>query len=130
MIEPLSILIAEDDDALRRTLEMLLLSSGHRIVAARDGAEALVALDGQPVDLVITDVLMPKMDGLEFIREIREHRPELPIVAISGGGKFVDGRYCLTAARAFGASAALAKPFGRDELNSAIDRAIPRGRAA
>jgi CheY-like chemotaxis protein len=123
-LTPLSLLIAEDDPALRRMLGTLLRAEGHQVVFAANGNEALKALERGSVDLIITDVMMPEKDGLEFIEEVRLKRPLLPIVAVSGGGRFVaDKPYYLNVAKHFGATICLPKPFSRQELLSAIDEA-------
>jgi DNA-binding NtrC family response regulator len=127
---PISILLAEDDRALSQVLAQILRLDGYRVVCAADGAEALRTLARETVDAVVTDVLMPRKDGLEFIQEAHRAWPSLPIVAISGGGELVTGDYCLFAARTFGATVALPKPFDHDQLVAAIDRACTAAHSA
>jgi CheY-like chemotaxis protein len=124
MLPSLSILIVEDDKGLRQTLGMLLKSAGHRVASAGNGKEALKELDRESIDLIVTDVLMPEKDGLEFIQEVRQKRPFLPIVAMSGGGSHVvDKLHYLDVAKILGAAVSVPKPFSSEQMLSAIDRA-------
>ncbi len=111
MRPPLSILVVEDDPNMRSMMGLLLQSAGHAVVESEDGVAASAILKRERIDLVITDVVMPKKDGLEFIREVRQQWPKVPIVAVSGGGDHLDGTYCLKVARSLGAAATLEKPF-------------------
>ena len=129
-VESLAILLAEDDESIRSVLTELLQLSGHTVVSTKDGEDALAALRRESIDLVITDILMPRKDGLEFIEEVRRLQPLLPIVAISGGGGRIEGRYCLATAKSFGATVAIPKPFTPEEILSAIDEAWIKGNAA
>jgi CheY-like chemotaxis protein len=82
------LLIVEDDDDVRRQLEDFLALSGYETISARDGGEALEWLSRQPADLVITDLLMPRLGGHELIKRIRETKEwaEVPIILLSGYG--------------------------------------------
>jgi CheY-like chemotaxis protein len=124
MVHALSILAIDDFPAMREMLLAFLKGAGHRVICADDGKMGLQILARQPVDLVVTDILMPEKDGLEFIREVRQGYPALPIIAISGGGTVMAGEYCLTAAKSFGATATLRKPFSRHQLFVALDEAM------
>ena len=126
------ILLAEDDPALRRLLAAILEEAGHRVLAVADGEAAAEALQAFTPDLVVTDILMPRRDGLELIRAIRGSRAGTPILAISGGGTSGMDEV-LRFARLLGADATLAKPFGLVELHGAVDRLLqerPLRRAA
>lgn len=80
------ILLAEDEPALRRLLARLLRLNGYAVTEAADGVEALqlVSSQGRPPDLLISDVVMPKMGGLELAVELRLLHPQLPVLFISG----------------------------------------------
>jgi CheY-like chemotaxis protein len=119
----LLILIAEDDPAIQVTLGAFLHSAGHRVIPAQNGNEAAALLGTAPIDLVVTDILMPGKDGLEFIQEVHQRRPDLPIVAMSGGGNVLGGAFCLRLAKSFGATVAIAKPFSGDQILAAIGAA-------
>jgi DNA-binding response OmpR family regulator len=109
------ILLTDDDESFRRMLRLTLVRLGHTVDEARDGAQAWAKFQEQPVDLVIMDLIMPEKEGLETIRQFRENRIAVKILAISGGGR-VDARDMLTVARQFGADAALPKPFSNEQL--------------
>jgi DNA-binding NtrC family response regulator len=120
------ILVVDDDPEIRSTLKKLLERSGHDVVIAADGRGAETALSKSSFDLMVTDIVMPDQDGLEVIRITRVAHPELPIIAISGGGRLRTGNY-LRLAKAMGAVSAIEKPFEFDdflrEVNAALEAA-------
>ena len=113
------ILVVDDDEALRRTLCQTLERADYDVVGAADGAAALKLYRQQPVDLVITDLIMPEREGIETILELRRLRPDLKIIAVSGGGLMAPAAY-LAPARPLGAAMALAKPFTSEEILQAV----------
>lgn len=78
------ILLAEDDRNLSRSMDILLTLEGFQVVAVYNGEEALHKLVQQPYDLLITDIVMPNLNGLELIQKIRRLNPMLPIIVVSG----------------------------------------------
>ncbi|WP_211826798.1 response regulator [Kistimonas asteriae] len=117
-----AILVVDDVVELREELALCLEDEGFRVFQAENGVEALNVLKQQEdVSIVITDILMPKMDGMELCTEIRKSRPGMKIVAISGGGKVSEenhnlvGSYLRKAQRE-GADVILEKPFALDDL--------------
>jgi DNA-binding NtrC family response regulator len=115
------ILIIDDDVAVRTTVRHLLERAGYQIVEAGDGREGSRMLDG--VDLVITDLLMPEVDGVDLLGMIRREGLTVPVIAMSGGGK-VDSKSYLDVAKALGAFATIAKPFELDHLLSTVRDAL------
>jgi CheY-like chemotaxis protein len=79
-----SILVVDDDPAVRTTVALLLERSGHRVAIAADGRAGIAALAAGGVDMLIVDLFMPGMDGIETIREVRKYQPQLPIIVMSG----------------------------------------------
>jgi CheY-like chemotaxis protein len=79
-----SILVIDDDPAVRTTVRLVLERDGHAVTVAADGFAGMTALADGAVDLLIVDLFMPGMDGLETIREVRKHHPALPVIVISG----------------------------------------------
>ena len=102
--------------------EMLRLE-GHEVRVAENGKEAVHHVLNQFFDLVITDLIMPEKEGLETIADIRKANRNIPIIAISGGGRIGPQDY-LETAKHIGANTTLAKPFARRELISAVDALI------
>ena len=117
------ILIADDDAAVRHMLRQVLEGEGHQVEDAADGWEAIVRYRRHPADLLITDILMPDVEGVGAIRELLRHYPDAKIVAISGGGDTGPGE-CLGLAQAVGAHRTLAKPFGRREILAVVNELV------
>src|SRR5258708_6294685 len=110
-----AVLLIEDDPQYRKVVRAMLEASGHVVRSAADGNYGIEAFTEHRPDLVITDMIMPHLDGIETIRVLRDLDPTVPIIAISGGSKTV-----LMFARTAGAVAAIAKPFDADRLLSAV----------
>ena len=80
-----NILIIDDEKAIRKTLSEILSYEGYKIDEAGDGEEGFTLFQMQPVDLILTDMSMSKMTGLQFIAKIQAHAPQIPIIGMSGG---------------------------------------------
>lgn len=120
-----NILLIDDDELLRDTVLQMLEMDGHRVTEAASGEAGLRAYgQGQGFDLVITDILMPGLDGTRVIVELRQRSPHLPIIAISGGRRMLSPQFNLATAAVAGATLQLAKPFGRQELQAALAKAM------
>ena len=109
------VLVVDDEEEIRTVLREVLEWAGHQVTEARTGAEGLQRYREAPVDVVITDILMPEISGLELIKALRESFPTAKIVAISGSGAQM-----LDMATQLGAHRVLAKPFKRQELLDAV----------
>lgn len=109
------ILIVEDDKELREMLKVSLIRHKYTVLEASDGRDAIAHFKPSIIDLVVTDVIMPEEDGLKVIMKLRELKPKLKIIAISGGGKAGPGSY-LKLAKALGADAVFSKPFSINDL--------------
>lgn len=116
------ILLAEDEAALARGLARYLEGEGHTVRTAKTGKEAIRMLAGD-VDLVITDINMPDMDGVELIVQVTREHPALPVIAMSGGGMFAKEMLLDTAGK-LGAVVTLEKPFDLDALGKAVVGAL------
>lgn len=117
------ILLIDDDDGIRNAASRYLRMLGHEVTEAGDGARALRLAQGSPVDLVITDINMPEMDGIEVILAVTENKPGVPVIAISGGGRMPKD-VLLASAGLLGAVETLAKPFELSELMQAVERGL------
>jgi len=109
------ILVIDDDVKVLNVLHFALVCEGYKVLKASNGKEGLKLYREDPVDLIITDIIMPEKEGLETILELKEKFPEIKIIAISGGGRIGPEEY-LPMAKMLGAHRTLAKPFGRDDL--------------
>jgi CheY-like chemotaxis protein len=121
-VEPLSILLAEDNPVGRQLVTSLLKSRGHRVLAVSDGFQVLSAMEKQPFDLILMDIQMPGMDGLEATAEIRARERKLggrtPIIALTAHAMQGDDERCLEA----GMDGYVAKPIRTKELLAAISK--------
>lgn len=120
--EALRILVVDDDAQLRRAIEQMLIRMGHVVTTAQNGAAALRLADAQPFDLVLTDLVMPEVEGLQLLRELRARPTRLKVIAMSGGGRGSAGDYLELAAN-MGAVATLPKPFNSQQLAEALETA-------
>jgi len=115
-----NILVIDDDGSVRQAIRLMLEQRGHRIHTASEGGTGVMYVASTPVDLVITDMLMPGQEGIETIRNLRRRAPDLPILAISGGG-CTGFHEALEAARLFGANETLSKPFDMQQLCDKVE---------
>ena len=113
------VLVADDEDMVRMVVKQTLAKAGIDVIEASNGREALEMQANDPADVVITDIIMPEQEGIETIVQLRKDYPDLPIIAMSGGGRIGATDY-LQAAREFGARHILEKPFDRKELLLAV----------
>jgi DNA-binding response OmpR family regulator len=113
------ILLIDDERAMRAMVRRILESVEHEVIEAADGQEGLTQFTIHRPHVVITDILMPKKEGIETIKELRRIAPTVWIIAISGGGAAHDMLF-LNFAKALGADFALAKPFRAEELIAAV----------
>lgn len=115
-----TILIADDDENLRRVLEFQLQEAGYEVVVAGDGEEALDRFTTNDIDSVITDLRMPKVSGLELLERIKELDGETPVIVVTAFGEVETA----VAAVKAGAFDYINKPFNRDEILLTLERAL------
>lgn len=113
------VLIVDDEEADRVMVRSILERSNHEVFEAEDGDEALERYGGEDIDVVVTDLQMTNVHGLELITVLRDWSPRPGIIAISGTGEVQ-----LEMAQALGAMKALAKPVMPDQLLSAVDEVL------
>lgn len=114
-----SVLLIDDDLDFLLTTSRLLRRAGYEVLSAGSGRQGLKIFARRPADVVITDILMPDIEGMATILELRRQRPLPKILAVSGGGYYGRLQY-LDWAKALGADAVLAKPFRISELLAAM----------
>jgi DNA-binding response OmpR family regulator len=116
------ILLIDDDTQFRKLVTVMLTSAGYDVQEASNGIAGLASYRQQRADVVLTDILMPEMEGLETIRELRKIDPQVKIIAMSVEG---EGRFGhLTIALRMGARRILHKPFSSDELLTTVTEVI------
>ncbi len=113
------VLVVEDDPGVRAMLAQTLDRSGYDVQSAVDGSEALSKIRGNQFSLVITDVRLPKVNGLQLLDEIKQSTPQVPVIVITGYGSVQNA----VEAMQVGASDYLLKPFSTEALQAAISRA-------
>jgi CheY-like chemotaxis protein len=118
-----TILVVDDEADVIRMITLILEDAEYRVISVTRGEDGIKRVAGEPVDLIITDIIMPDMEGIEFIRSIQATHPLLPIVAISGGGRSHNLDF-LKFAKRLGAMSTLAKPFRRDELLDVVGKIL------
>ena len=122
---PLNILVVDDHVIMREVVCEILEDAGHVVHAASDGHEALRQVASHYFDLLVTDIVMPEMDGIELISEVRRRCPDTRIIAMSGGGERFPTNDGLMIAQRVGAGLSLNKPFGSEELLTAVGELCP-----
>ena len=118
------ILIVEDDPSIRRFLRRTLERDGHHVEEAEDGRRGLERIGTGEFEVIITDMVMPDIDGLELLKSLRAMHWTGAVLAISGG---VASWSPLPIAEALGATAVLAKPFTTSELSDAVTALLEAG---
>lgn len=118
------ILVVDDEEAIREVISTLLTARGYRVETRPNGRAALAHLDGQAVDLVLSDIVMPEMDGLKLLVNLKERLPEVPVIMVTA---MHDISTALEAIR-MGAYDYILKPFEKEQLYLSVQRALDHGR--
>lgn len=116
----MKILLIDDDTLIRRSVARVLIQNGHDVVTAEDGLRGMEQYHRQKFDLIVTDIYMPRQEGIETILTLRREDQATKIIAISGGGN-TGNTDALEMARLLGADAIIEKPFRTDQLLAKID---------
>jgi CheY-like chemotaxis protein len=117
------VIVLDDDPSVRTMTRILLEEAGLDVVEAADGTAAIRAFRDLGADLVLCDLFMPGLDGLEVIRTLRREFPSVKVIAMSGGG-FGGTLDLLSVARHLGAAEILHKPFTQQSVLAAIERTV------
>jgi len=117
------ILVVDDERSMRDFLKILLTKEGHQVTTAPNGTDALAHLRNNNCDLVITDIRMPGMSGLDLLEAVKEDFPDLPVIMITAFASPNDAVHAMK----FGAFDYISKPFNVDEIKSVINSAIKKG---
>ncbi|MBF0180778.1 MAG: response regulator [Magnetococcales bacterium] len=125
MERTIQVLVIDDDRLIRVLLRDILESAGLEVLEAAGGRPGLRYLRAARCDLVITDLLMPDVDGVAVIREVTREYPDVKIIALSGGGHTLSAVMALDVAQRSGALRTLLKPVYRDQLLATIHELFP-----
>ncbi len=118
-----TILVIDDESNIRKLLAKILSKDGHEVAVAEDGKVGLEICQMFSFDLIITDIIMPEVEGLEVIQQLKQSQPKVKIIAMSGGGHLSPQDY-LEMAETLGAAATISKPFTKQEVVAAIDAVL------
>jgi DNA-binding NtrC family response regulator len=121
------VLVVDDEELYRRSLERILARVGHNVSQAKDAAEAIAVVSSERLDLVLADIRMPGINGLELVRQVHDINPDLPCIVITGFGSPENSVEALRA----GAYWYLEKPFDQgnlDVIRRLVEQAIEHGR--
>jgi len=121
------ILIVDDDNSVRVSMRIWLERDGYEAIVADGGRCAIEALAASPIDVVIVDIFMPGMDGLETIRVLNQHAPAVPIIAMSGfmfRNSSAPAPDFLSMSTKLGAACSLHKPFRPRDLRAAVETCL------
>src|SRR5436309_3136260 len=113
------VLVVDDEQSLRKILAATLQREGYEVEVASDGEEALGALDRDGADVVVTDLVMPKMDGLSLLRKVVSSHPDVPVIVVTAHGRIDSAVEAMKA----GAFDFVTKPFENAELKAIIAKA-------
>jgi two-component system KDP operon response regulator KdpE len=117
------VLVVDDDEKILKFLRVNLAREGWHVITARDGSEALRIVEKDPPDLIILDIMLPKVDGFEVCQQLRQWS-QVPIIGLSARGDMADKVKCLD----LGADDYMTKPFGIDELIARVKAVLRRNR--
>jgi DNA-binding response OmpR family regulator len=124
------VLIIEDDTLARQMLREAIEGMGYAVTDAPNGEVGLELFRVAPSDLVVTDLVMPRVDGLDVIGRLRREAGQVRILAISGGAPRLTAKRCLGLASSYGADCLLKKPFTLFELKSTVRQLVEPGHAS
>jgi len=116
------VLIVDDDHLVRDTLRFILEDAGYDVWAVAHGADALAVLESQAVDIVLSDIFMPGMNGFDLLKQIRQRRPDVPVILVTGFGNIEMARQALKE----GATDFITKPYNVNEIPILIERNLMR----
>lgn len=120
----IDILILDDDEQITKMAQLMLEREGYSVSATANGEEALRLVEQSPPRLLLTDILMPGLDGIAVINDCRKRFPDLIVAAMSGGRRKITPEFNLKSAAMLGASATLAKPFSKNQLLKMVETVI------
>lgn len=125
MPDPIRVLVVDDEEIVGKRLKQAFTKVGYEVETFLDGKDALARLEEQPFDVVVTDIRMDEVDGLEVLRQVQEKTPRTKVIIITGYATIETAREALVK----GAFEFIAKPFRPKELRKVVERAVEALRA-
>ena len=119
-----NILVIDDEPDIRTLFSRFLARAGYSVEDAEDGEKGMNVMHNKPIDLVITDIIMPNKEGVETILELRAKYPDVKIIAMSGGGRNIAAEDALGFVENLGVFETFQKPFDRHEVLEAVEAAL------
>lgn len=118
------ILILDDDQQIIKMTSLILRKHGHDVLSANNGTDAVETINGAGVEVLLTDILMPEVDGIEVINACRKQQLDVKVIAMSGGRRKISAEFNLKSAEMLGASHVLPKPFSQEQLLGAVNACL------
>jgi two-component system nitrogen regulation response regulator NtrX len=118
------ILVVDDDPVIRESVRDILEIENYKVIEARDGIDVLPIVEKEHVDLVITDILMPQVEGNELVFKLKKFRPDLKVIGMTGGGRLVSVEQVKQLCPDVLFEKILTKPFLREELLAQVEAAL------
>jgi DNA-binding response OmpR family regulator len=119
-----TILLVEDEELLRAGVQEMLELQGYKVITAPNGQQALACMVAERIDLVITDLVMPQMNGIDFVHQLRTSQPDVPVIVVSGSTRNIMQRYGIDTIQVPGADASFPKPFKGVDLIAQIEQLL------
>lgn len=110
MAKNIKILVVDDNETFLDMLSLYLIKNGYDVISSSDGKDALCQFSSHIPDIIITDIIMPEVDGIELLLSLRKNNPDVKVIAMSGGNRGYASAY-LQMAEKLGANAVINKPF-------------------
>ena len=118
------ILVVDDDPVIRESVRDILEIENYKVIEAGDGIDVLPIVEKEHVDLVITDILMPQVEGNELVFKLKKFRPDLKVIGMTGGGRLVSVEQVKQLCPDVLFEKILTKPFLREELLAQVEAAL------
>lgn len=119
-----TILLVEDEELLRAGVQEMLELQGYKVITAPNGQQALACMAAERIDLIITDLVMPQMNGIDFVQQLRTRQPDVPVIVVSGSTRNIMQRYGIDTIQVPGANASFPKPFKGVDLLAQIEQLL------
>ena len=114
----MKILVAEDDKLVLKTLELYLKKGGYEVITSSDGLDAMVQFEAEQPDMIITDLMLPFLSGLEILGKVKQRRKDVPVIVLSAMGQ----ESVIAEAMKLGADHYISKPFNVGQLSQEISK--------